>query len=850
MTRLSEVYYNGSYLGSGLVSTDNEYDFGVAQGTAPGTAHQIRQTQISYASLGNGLIGYPSSVAVYDYSSGSRVLLASTSYSYDQTAATGTSGTPQHILISGARGNLTTASYQTSSSSTLTRTYTYYDTGNLNTAVDVNGATTTFGYSSSSCGNSFITSISEPLNLSRSITWNCTGGVETAVTDENGQTVSTNYSDPYFWRPAAVVDQENNQTSIAYPSPTVSESSLSFNNGQSVVDLRSTVDAFGRPILSQRLQGPGAGSYDTVETDYNNVGLASRSTMPFSASAGGTNSSAPAVNAAYDALGRLLSTADADGGKTAYVYSNNDVQVTVSGGQNFKKQFEYDGLGRMTSVCEMSTTLPGVGTCGQTTNQTGYWTKYSYDALGHLVAVTQNAQAGSGQQTRSYSYDMAGRMTQEANPETGTVSYAYDVACSTTPASPGDLTKKVDNAGNTTCFYYDALHRLSGGGYGGVCRRFNYDTSATPPGGVSVAYTKARLQEAETDNCSGTQITDEWFSYSQRGELTDVYESTPHSNGYYHTTASYWASGALETLSGIPSVPAIYFGAGGTGLDGEGRYTQVTASSGTNPVTSVSYSTSSASNPLGTLTGVTYGSFDSDSFSYDPNTGRASAYTFAVNGNADVGRMTWNANGTMTGLSINDSIPGTGDSQSCSFTYDDLGRSSGVNCGAVWQQSFSYDAFGNIDKSGNGSFQATYSSATNQFSLGGGGVSYDANGNLLSDNLNSYSWDPNWGGMTSVNGITATYDALGRVVEQGSGSPYTQTLYSPMGKTALMSGTSLTTAFVPLPGGGTAVYNASGLAYYRHADWQFAADLHVIQGIGFQHRLCALRRAVRGFRYG
>ena len=34
-----------------------------------------------------------------------------------------------------------------------------------------------------------------------------------------------------------------------------------------------------------------------------------------------------------------------------------------------------------------------------------------------------------------------------------------------------------------------------------------------------------------------------------------------------------------------------------------------------------------------------------------------------------------------------------------------------------------------------------------------------------------------------------------------------------------MNGTSLTTAFVPLPGGGTAVYNASGLAYYRHADW-------------------------------
>ena len=34
-----------------------------------------------------------------------------------------------------------------------------------------------------------------------------------------------------------------------------------------------------------------------------------------------------------------------------------------------------------------------------------------------------------------------------------------------------------------------------------------------------------------------------------------------------------------------------------------------------------------------------------------------------------------------------------------------------------------------------------------------------------------------------------------------------------------MNGQSLQKAFVPLPGGGTAVYNSGGLAYYRHPDW-------------------------------
>ena len=36
---------------------------------------------------------------------------------------------------------------------------------------------------------------------------------------------------------------------------------------------------------------------------------------------------------------------------------------------------------------------------------------------------------------------------------------------------------------------------------------------------------------------------------------------------------------------------------------------------------------------------------------------------------------------------------------------------------------------------------------------------------------------------------------------------------------ALMSGQTLAKGFVPLSGGATAVYNSSGLAYYRHADW-------------------------------
>lgn len=856
--RLSEVQYNGY----GLVTLDSEYNYGVSLNASPSSTYLVRQTATSYGSyngsgcsiLGNNIFNRPCQVVIYDLTSGSAVTLASSTYTYDQGSVTTTSGTPQHLSISGSRGNLTNLSTQVNASGgKLSTTFTYYDTGNPNVATDVNSAQTTYVYGSGSCGNSFPTTIDEPLSLSRSITWNCTGGVATQVTDENGNNVTSSYTDPDFWRPASLSDQMSNQTNVNYIGETAVEAALqNFNSGNSTSDSRTTVDGFGRPILSQRLQGPGATQYDTAEIDYNNVGLANRSTMPFSAAAGGTSSTAPGVKTTYDALGRVLTVTDANGGQVAYTYTNNDVLQAGSGTQTFQKQFEYDGLGRLTSVCEMSTTLPGVGTCGQTTQQSGYWTKYTYDALGHLLTATQNAQAASAsQQKRTFVYDMLGRMTSETNPETGnngangTITYTYDSVSSCAGGaitSDGDLVQKTDNAGDITCYTYDALHRALTAGNktlsGATLRVFVYDsTSGTPPTGwgASTSNPKTRLIEATTTTTSGTVLTDEWFSYDKRGELTDVYESTPHSSGYYHTTAAYWPTGTLETLSGIPGVPTINYGANGAGLDGEGRITQVTASSGTNPVTGATYAPATTNNsytgPLGLLTGVTFGSADSDSFGYDMNTGRMTSYAFAVNGNTDAGALTWNTNGTLSQLKITDSIPGTADSQTCNYLYDDLQRVSSSICGSLWQQTFTYDAFGNIIKAGSGIFNPSYifsnqnNVITNQFySIPGVNVSYDKNGNLLTDNLNTYTWDPNWGTMLTVSTgsatVTAIYDAQGRMVENNAGGSYSEFVYGPTSaKVAKCNGQTLVKAFVALPGGAKAIYNSSGLAYFRHSDW-------------------------------
>jgi RHS repeat-associated protein len=349
------------------------------------------------------------------------------------------------------------------------------------------------------------------------------------------------------------------------------------------------------------------------------------------------------------------------------------------------------------------------------------------------------------------------------------------------------------------------------------------------------------MAEAFTDACSGSKLTDEWFGYDADGNLTDFYESTPNSGGYYHSVATYWANSAINGLSAKNSsasliFPTIYYGTStGAGLDGEGRYTKVYGSSGTNPVTGVTYTTSGTAEPIGSLTKTTYGSSDNDNFTYDTGTGRLKTYTFAINGVNDKGTLTWNTNGTLGKLVIADSLSGTSDSQTCNFYYDDLGRLGGntsghsVDCGSTkWQQLFTLDAFGNIVKSGSSNFAANYQFTVNNnpvftnqiFSVIGASISYDSNGNLLTDNLNNtYTWDPNWGNPASVNSTKLIYDALGQMVEQQNGSAYTQILYSQVGKTAIMSGQTLTKAFVYLPGGGTAIYGSSGPTYYRHPDW-------------------------------
>lgn len=807
--------------GTGLPSERDDFDFGASTPT--------RITTTTYANIGNGVVNRPSVVKVTD---GAGTFVAETDYTYDQDISSLKSSSaaqlfPPSCPFGTCRGNVTSIKSYVTSTSYLTKTYTHYDTGQIYTATDVNSAITTFTYGV--CGNSLLTNVLLPTGVSKSYGWNCTGGVPSSATDENGQVSNINYTNDPFWRPANVQDELGNINSFTYTGATQAESILPVVSGQSAGDELTVIDSLGRSYLSQTRQSPSSTSFDTRTVFRDSVGRPYKIPMPCTQSAGVACPNSPAATINYDGAGRTVQVTDGGQGTVTYSYFKNDVLVSVGpapAGENQKqKQYEYDGLGRLTSVCEI-TNAAGSGPCGQTNPQTGFLTVYTYDLLGDVKTVKENTQ-GSPVQTRSFMYDSLTRMTSESNPESGTTTYFWDAApsqCGGGPwATPGDLGAKKDNAGVYTCYGYDALHRLAG--YENTkdsnCRGFVYDT-ATAPSGITIQNGLGRLINAYTNTaCNGRNslATDEWFSYNVRGEETDVWQSSPHSGGYYHTNVGYYPNGEIQSLSGIGTQGTYSYG-----VDGEGR--PISASQGTtNFVTGVTYN--NASQPL--TVSLYNNDGDQDQYTYDSNTGRMLSYAFTVGSTPKTmtGTLTWNFNGTLSKLAITDGF-NSGGTQTCKYGdptasvagYDDLGRLISVNCGSVWSQGFTYDPFGNITKSGTSRWMPGYNESTNQYALAG--TSYDLDGNLLNDTFHTYTWN-GYGNLSGVdsttcgtNGTCLTYDAFGHMVEMNIAGAYSEVEYSPIGKAAVMNGGKQVQAYVPLPGGETL---SPGPDTFWHADW-------------------------------
>ena len=789
----------------------------------------LRQTTNGYTAVGYGEVLTSTTVAD---GNGNGNELAKTTWTLD------------------SHGNpLSETDYVTSSGATaLTTNFSVNGNGTIHTITEPNSAVTTFGYA---CGTGFFPSSVETVVGTTTAAWDCNGGAQTSSTDLNNKTTSATYD--AMWRPTAVTRADASVVNVSYPSSgnsfLQSERWISAS-GTSYDDEVSTLDGLGRPILRQLRQATVGSSFDTVQTCYDAMSRPYFVTVPYSGSLGQKEFSACPTQwtaggsfTTYDGLSRPIKVVDGGGGEADYAYNQNDTLsrvVGTTGGPTVSRQEQFDGLGRLQSVCEITAgtgtggNWPGGG-CGQTYTSNGtlsgylttYANSYSSAAQGPLTTVTQNAQSGnpSLEETRTLQYDQLGRLTAEANPETEQHAYTYTYDSSSCGSSAGDLVERQDPNGNTTCYSRDAAHRVTEISYSGPNasatdnKYFVYGTSTSQLiGCCNVSNILGRLAEAYTSSPSNHK-TDEVFSYSSLGQPVFTAESTPSSGGWYKAWNAYWPDGALQSLglennasqSLIP--PITYF------IDGEGRTTSVGDGSSTPPVTAATWL------PYG-LQSMTFGStdgdIDKDTYSFDTGTGRLTGYAFSAKGSTDSGTLQWLANGELSSLSISDQVSAGDNGMACAYAHDDLGRLSSANCGTPSNQSFSFDPFANVCK--NASSGTSFCPAYNTYKQMAGGTpaAYDRNGNLVNDPTQ---------GSTAVNtfdaenkpvqfeNATVVFDASGRAVEESSGGAAHEFFYGPDGaKLAVMNRQTLVRADVPLPGGAEAVYGPGGVMYYRHAD--------------------------------
>ncbi|WP_321475968.1 RHS repeat-associated core domain-containing protein [uncultured Paludibaculum sp.] len=401
-------------------------------------------------------------------------LAAKRLYSYDQGSRQGSTGITQwDSTVPTARGNLTmeTGWLDSSGSSSISVSRTYYDYGAPYEVTDgrANKATYEWG-----CNGTAISKVKNALNDETTIVSDCNTGSPTSIIDPNAVVETRQYTDALDRLTSSTVGSYA-KTLFSYDDSARAIQTRKSRNSTSDSDIVTELkyDGLGRTVETNRTEPGVAGSVVTrVSTMYDLLGRVWKVSQPFQGAA-----ATAWTETLYDSLGRPTSSTTSDGSATTTTYDG--ATVTTIDPAHMKKKMEYDALGRLANVTEYL--CPTAGGCSETTS---YTTTYSYDTRANLTGVMQGAQS------RTFSYDMLGRLHSATNPESGTVTYGYD--------GNGNVTSKTDARGTVT-MGYDALNRIASKSYSGTgwsstpSVTYSYDATIPITGVTSESQPKGRL---------------------------------------------------------------------------------------------------------------------------------------------------------------------------------------------------------------------------------------------------------------------------------------------------------------------------------------------------------------------
>ena len=734
----------------GLQTDEYDYDFGGASSRGSLLRHEVWTYPTS------GIANLVSKDQVYD---GSGNIASQSSYSYDGSTPTASSGVPSHVAVSGQRGNLTAVTQYTSSSAFVSSSATYEDTGSVLTLATPNGTT------QNSYDSSFVydTGVTPPTPSSGVALPYAAGfdtsytGLQTSSTDPNNAQTVYKYSDPLL-RLTEVDSPDGGKSTYTYTPTQLGVHS--YQNSNIYSDTETQVDSYAR--LSRVAVANGQASDPWYQSDICYDANANTSFKSYAYQGTGWPTakvcSGSGDTYSYDALGRVTKVSHADGTSINYSYNGRASQIADENGVTRISQI--DGLGRLTAVCEVSSsTLQGVApsACNLDISGTGFSTTYAYTMSTRTTTVTQGAQ------TRVFQTDWAGRPTLVQEPESGqtTYSYAYNSTGLQVTRTRPAANQSNSTVLTTTTTQYDALGRAVSVGYNdGITGGINAYYDAPVPTSITQTNMKGRLANI-VRLVPGTSTTQVGMapSYDSLGRIVLMTQCMPSSCGNLsaekHFTYTYdWLGNQL------------------TSSDGNGVVT-TKAYTVANEISSITSSANDGTHPPNLVSSIKNGPFGTISYllgnglsgfnTYD-SLGRLNGKWVCTGSNPQPScsassmvngfTMTWK--GQQLKSSTDSVLPANG-----VYTYDDFNRLALTNyVGANYEFNEVYDRYGNRWQQntvvGNGGEpQISYDPTTNRINTSG--YVTDAAGNVTYDGFHHYSFDAEGNVLQIDSGQTETY---------------------------------------------------------------------------------------------
>ncbi len=528
--------------------------------------------------------------------------LASTTYSYAASSTLAVMSLPSRELLADQNGNtvkdtkwyydslasgLASSGNQTkeerliSGTSYASTTKTYNAYGNVSTSTDSLGNATAFTYDAYDL---YPTTVYNPLSQTRLYSYDYSLGKPATTTEENSQTFVTVFDSldrptaekqPDFASPSTLVYK----TTYSYTDSTTTPSSIfrsDYLSSATTSDSYTYLDGFGRTIQTKK-EADSLNGWIAKDTVYNSIGSIGKESLPYfissSAYSSATTTSPLFATYTYDALGRVLTSANAVGTTTnAY----RDWRLTVTDPLSNTKDFYKDAYGNLINVVEHPSSAAT--------------TTYAWNLLGKLTKITD-----ASSNIRNFTYDKLGRLL---NSEDLHVSGDTAYGSTTRTYNAANLTSVLTPRNDTVSYAYDALNRVTSEnsattGFTDVSYQYDTCTNGT-----------TRLCQVSANNAATTT-----YVYNPVG-LTST-EARKIGSLWATTSTSYFRNGSTDTLTYPDNHKVAY-----AYNDAGDLYRVLGLGTGTTTwnaiVESMSYG------PHGKPTSIDYGNNTKTTYTYDP----------------------------------------------------------------------------------------------------------------------------------------------------------------------------------------------------------------------------------------